>query len=67
VLDKELIMVPRIDFRETPNGIDGSGGALLQGGLTPQTARRIAAILSTGPLPAALSNPTGPAPPERHP
>jgi hypothetical protein len=43
--------------RATPAADDA--GARIQGGLTPRTAPQIAAILSTGPLPAALSQPSG--------
>jgi preprotein translocase subunit SecD len=54
VLDEQIVARPFIDFRHAPDGLDGSSGAQIQGGLTPETARRIAAILSAGPLPAAL-------------
>jgi hypothetical protein len=51
--------VPYINFREAPDGIDGARGSQISGGLTQQTARQIAAIVSTGPLPATLSTPAG--------
>jgi preprotein translocase subunit SecD len=51
VLDDQIVAVPRIDFRATPDGIDGSTGAQIEGGLMPLEARRIAAILNSGPLP----------------
>jgi preprotein translocase subunit SecD len=54
VLDGELVSVPFIDFRVAPNGIDGTDGAQIQGGLTDERARQIAAILNSGPLPATL-------------
>ena len=40
-----------------PDGIDGADGAQIVGGLTQETARQTAAIVSTGPLPAALVSP----------
>jgi preprotein translocase subunit SecD len=55
VLDGQVLAMPYISFREAPDGIDGSAGTRIQGDLTPRTARRLAAILSTGPLPAGLS------------
>jgi preprotein translocase subunit SecD len=54
VLDDRIVSVPYIDFRQAPDGLDGSAGAQIQGGLTPQTARLTAAVLNTGPLPAEL-------------
>lgn len=59
VIDDRLAAVPSIDFRAAPDGIDGATGAQIQGGLLPPEARRVAAILATGPLPAALSSSTG--------
>jgi preprotein translocase subunit SecD len=52
-IDDQIVAVPFIDWRQAPDGIDGAG-ALIQGDLTPQTARRFAAIVDTGPLPSAL-------------
>jgi preprotein translocase subunit SecD len=57
VIDDRIVNVPFIDFRVVPNGIDGAEGAQIMGGLTPETARQTAAIVSTGPLPAALVSP----------
>ena len=54
VLDDRIVSVPFINYKEVPDGIDGRGGAQIQGGLTPDRARQIAAILDTGPLPATL-------------
>jgi preprotein translocase subunit SecD len=54
VVDDRIVSVPYIDFRQAPNGIDGSAGLHIQGGLTPATARQLAALLSAGPLAAAL-------------
>jgi len=60
VLDDRLLAMPYIDFHVAPDGIDGSEGMHIQGGLTADMARQIAAILSAGPLPAALSGPSAP-------
>jgi preprotein translocase subunit SecD len=57
VIDDRIVAVPFIDFRMAPDGIDGSEGAQISGNLTRETARQIAAVLDTGPLPAALSSP----------
>ena len=54
VLDDRIVSTPFIDFRQVPDGIDGRDGAQIQGGLTTDGARRIAAILDSGPLPATL-------------
>jgi preprotein translocase subunit SecD len=54
VLDDQIVTMPFIDFRQAPNGIDASAGMQISGGLTPQTARQTAALLSAGPLPADL-------------
>jgi hypothetical protein len=55
VIDDRILSVPYIDFRQAPNGIDGAEGVQIAGGLTPQTARRLAALLSAGPLAAPLT------------
>ena len=39
-LDNELISTPYINFRENPDGIDGSQGAQISGGFTIHDARR---------------------------
>jgi hypothetical protein len=54
-IDDQIIAVPQINGHENPNGINGANRAQIQGGLTPKTARQIAAMLDSGPLPAALS------------
>jgi preprotein translocase subunit SecD len=54
VLDDRIVSTPFIDFRESPDGIHGADGAMIEAGLTPETARRMAAILSSGPLPGKL-------------
>jgi preprotein translocase subunit SecD len=52
-LDDRLASVPYISWREAPDGLDGP--VQISGGLTPESARQLAAILSSGPLPATLS------------
>ena len=54
VLDDRIVSVPFIDYRQAPNGIDGAAGTHISGGLTPESARRVAALLSAGPLDARL-------------
>ena len=54
VVDDRIVSVPFIDFRQEPEGIDGATGVQISGGLTPKTARQLAALLSAGPLPAPL-------------
>jgi preprotein translocase subunit SecD len=54
VLDDRVVAVPFIDFRQAPDGIDGAAGTHISGGLTPVSARRVAALLSAGPLDAKL-------------
>ena len=54
VLDGRIASVPFINFQVVPDGIDGAAGVQIQGGLTPDRARQIAAILDTGPLPVTL-------------
>src|SRR5918992_1334756 len=53
-LDNELISTPYINFRENPDGIDGSQGAQISGGFTVQTAQDLARLLKTGALPVRL-------------
>ena len=55
VLDDRVMSLPYIDFHQAPGGIDGSDGAQIGGGLTPESARTTAAILDAGPLPATLT------------
>ena len=54
VLDDQVITVPSISFKQYPDGIIGSGGAVITGGFTRQTARDLAAQLRYGALPLAL-------------
>jgi preprotein translocase subunit SecD len=54
VLDGRIISAPYVDFRQSPDGVDGAAGSQISGGLTAGGARRLAAILGSGPLPARL-------------
>jgi preprotein translocase subunit SecD len=51
VFDGEILAVPYISYRENPDGIDGARGAQIPG-FSGQTARTMAAMLVSGPLPA---------------
>src|SRR5215216_4426649 len=53
-LDNELISTPYINFRENPDGIDGSQGAQISGGFTIQSAQDLARLLKIGALPLRL-------------
>jgi SecD/SecF fusion protein len=53
-LDDELISTPYINFRENPEGIDGSNGASISGGFTIQSAQDLARLLKVGALPVEL-------------
>jgi SecD/SecF fusion protein len=54
VLDNELVSAPYINWRENPDGIDGSTGAQISGGFTIQSAQDLAKILKIGALPVRL-------------
>ncbi|MDQ6749217.1 MAG: protein translocase subunit SecD [Actinomycetota bacterium] len=54
VLDGQLITVPFIDYKQNPDGIDGSNGADIEGGFTIQSAQDLARNLQTGALPIKL-------------
>ena len=54
VVDGRIVSRPFIDFREVPEGIGGDEGALIPVGLTPWSARDLAAVLDSGPLPGEL-------------
>jgi preprotein translocase subunit SecD len=54
VLDDEVESVPFINYQEAPDGIDGRAGVQIQGGLTLDRARELAAVLNSGPMPATL-------------
>src|SRR3954467_9619622 len=53
-LDNELVSIPYINYRENPDGIDGSSGAQISGGFTITSAQDLAKILKTGALPIRL-------------
>jgi len=55
VLDDRIVNVPYINHLEAPDGIDGSVGAHITGEMAPDDLRRTAAILTAGPLSAALT------------
>src|SRR3954447_20606023 len=54
-LDNALVSAPLINWRENPDGIDGSTGAQISGGFALQTAQDLAKILKIGALPLKLS------------
>jgi SecD/SecF fusion protein len=54
VLDNELVSAPFINYRENPDGIDGSTGAQISGGFTITSAQDLAKILKIGALPIKL-------------
>ena len=54
VLDDQLLSVPFIDYRTNPDGIDAVQGSQISGGFTPASARALAAMLRSGPLPVAV-------------
>lgn len=54
VADDEIVSRPIIDPNENPDGIDGSTGAQISGGLTATEAQQLAATLQAGSLPASL-------------
>jgi preprotein translocase subunit SecD len=58
VLDGDIESLPFIDFQQAPDGIDGRGGVQILGDLTLDRVKQIAAILSSGPLPATLERAT---------
>jgi SecD/SecF fusion protein len=53
-LDQDLISVPFIDYRENPDGIDGTNGAQISGGFTITSAQDLAKLLKIGALPIKL-------------
>src|SRR3954454_3593214 len=54
-LDNALVSAPFINWRENPDGIDGSTGAQISGGFTLQSAQDLAKILKIGALPLKLT------------
>ncbi|MDA0170509.1 hypothetical protein OJ998_15525 [Solirubrobacter taibaiensis] len=59
VLDDRLLSTPFINWREVPEGIDGSEGVYIPDLPTPERARLTAALLSAGPLAASLQPVSG--------
>jgi preprotein translocase subunit SecD len=55
LIDDRIVSVPFVDYRQAPDGMSGANGLQIQGGLTEQTARTIAAVLDSGPLPADVT------------
>jgi SecD/SecF fusion protein len=53
-LDNELISIPYVDYRENPEGIDGSNGAQISGGFTVQSAQDLADLLALPALPLRM-------------
>ena len=53
-LDKQLVTVPSIDFKQYPDGITGGSGADITGGFTINTAQNLATELRLGALPINL-------------
>ncbi|MFN8176200.1 MAG: protein translocase subunit SecD [Solirubrobacteraceae bacterium] len=53
-LDRNLISVASIDYRNLPDGIDGENGAIITGGFTIQSAQDLAKLLELGALPIGL-------------
>jgi len=54
-LDNQLVSAPYINWRENPDGIDGSTGAQISGNFTIQSAQDLAKILKIGALPLKLT------------
>lgn len=54
VLDNKLVSVPRIDFQENPDGIDGGAGSQISGGFSIKSAQALANQLKYGALPLKL-------------
>src|SRR3954468_19242437 len=54
-LDNPLVSAPYINWKENPDGIDGSTGAQISGSFTIQSAQDLAKILKIGALPLKLS------------
>src|SRR5215213_4217163 len=53
-LDNQLVSTPFINYRENPDGIDGSTGAQISGGFTITSAQDLAKVLKIGALPLRL-------------
>jgi hypothetical protein len=53
-VDDRLYSKPYIDWRQTPDGIDGAQGMHISDRFTRQQATELAAVLDSGPLPGEL-------------
>jgi SecD/SecF fusion protein len=53
-LDDDLLSTPYIDFRENPDGIDGTTGVQIAGGFTIASARDLVVMLALPPLPVRV-------------
>jgi SecD/SecF fusion protein len=53
-LDRKLVTVPQIDYKQYPDGITGDQGADITGGFTVTTASDLANLLRLGALPIQL-------------
>ena len=54
-LDNALVSAPYINWKENPDGIDGSTGAQISGSFTIKSAQDLAKILKIGALPLKLT------------
>jgi len=54
VLDGRLLSVPFLDPQFNPDGVDAADGSQISGAFTATRARGLAAVIASGPLPAAL-------------
>ncbi|MCW3066348.1 MAG: protein-export rane protein SecD, partial [Solirubrobacterales bacterium] len=53
-LDRQLISVATIDYRNLPDGIDGTNGAIITGNFTISSAQDLANLIKLGALPIGL-------------
>jgi SecD/SecF fusion protein len=51
VLDNEIKSWPQIDWKQNPNGIEGTNGAQITGSFSVKEAKDLALVLRTGALP----------------
>ena len=56
VVDGRIVSVPFISFRDVPDGIDGARGAQIVSNLTEESARWMASVIDSGPLPGTLTS-----------
>jgi preprotein translocase subunit SecD len=55
VLDDTLLSTPSVAYRDYPDGIDASFGSQVDGGLTLEAARAVAAVVARDTLPVPLA------------